>query len=102
MLDKKYEDILLGIKKALEYMNVNYGDNNIVWTSIDGYRIMKLGSIEPDDTWFSKIDWLIANGYIAKGKPQWCDMTQSYTETYSLTTKGSEYIEEIACQKEIK
>lgn len=95
MLDKKYEDILLGIKKALSYMNINYGDNHIVWTSIDGYHIMKLGGIEPDGTWFHKIDWLIDNGYITQGKPQWCDMTQSYVETYGLTAKGSKYIEEM-------
>ena len=101
MLDKKYEDVLLGIKKALEYMNVNYSDDSIVWTSIEGYRIMKFGNIEPDGTWFPKIDWIIANGYVAKGKPQWCDMTQSYVETYELTAKGSEYIEEMDRRKEI-
>ena len=95
MLDGKYEDILLGIKKALEYMNknVSYRDGSLIWTSVDGYHIGKLGGIKPDDTWFPKIDWLLANGYIVQGKPQWCDITQSYVETYGLTIKGNKYIE---------
>ena len=100
MLDKKYEEILLGIQQALKYMNDNYGDH-FVWTSVEGYRIMKLGNIAPNSEWFPKIDWLINNGYIKQGKPSWCDMTQSYVETYGLTAKGSEYIEEMDDWKEV-
>ena len=95
MLDKKYEDILMGVAKALDYMNKNYIHDVITWSSIDGYRIMRLGGIEPDGTWFSKIDWLIDNGYIAQGKPMWCDMTDGYVETYKLTEKGNEYLKEM-------
>ena len=61
-----------------------------------GYRIQD--DLDHDE-FFERIDWLAANGYITIGAGpkggEWCDMTDSYVETYKLTEKGSAYVEEI-------
>lgn len=88
----EYMEMLVAIGKAIEKRQADWG-----WRikfgldlpdSVPGYCI----KLEKSNDWFARIDWLEAEGYIKFGSREWCDITDSYWETYSLTELGKETI----------
>lgn len=87
-MEVKYMEMLVAINKAIQERQENYARFGASTNSTPGYRI----ALAPSDDWFAKIDWLVANGYIKFGQEEWCDITQSYVETYELTDFGKEMV----------
>ena len=87
-MEEKYIQMLKAIHVAIETWNTNYPDSLHPMTRTVGYLIEL--RLERTDH-FERIDWLADNGYITiTPKDWWCDMTDSYWESYAITEKGKE------------
>lgn len=93
-MDNKYFEMLYAIYKSIqENMKAAPECYPHLFTKTVGYKI----NLPHSPDWFDKIDWLESNGYIKIErddihKMQWCDITESYWETYSITDKGMSII----------
>jgi hypothetical protein len=97
-MEQKYLDMLIAVDKGIK----EYAAATLYWREplnipppqhTTGWRIND--GLERND-FFERIDWLAANGYITIGAGphdgEWCDITQSYVETYTLTKLGKEMV----------
>lgn len=97
-MEQKYLEVLIAIDKSIK----EYAADTLYWREplhiappkhTTGWRMRH--KLEHDD-FFERIDWLKENGYIIIGvgpkNGEWCDITQSYMETYALTELGKEMI----------
>ena len=96
-MEQKYKDILVAINESIKQRQKNEASWGIKDLPLSqrttGYRINL--RLEHDD-FFERIDWLANNGYIIIGTGidggEWCDITDSYVETYKLTNLGKETV----------
>ena len=97
-MEHKYLDVLIAIDESIK----RYVADTLYWREplnipspqhTTGWRM----HCDLDrDEFFGRIDWLAANGYITIGAGskggEWCDITDSYVETYALTELGKEMV----------
>ena len=98
-MEQKYMDMLMAINESIKQRQKNESSWGIKGIPLSqkttGYRIYL--RLEHDD-FFERIDWLADNSYIVIGTEadnggEWCDITDSYVETYTLTNLGKETVE---------
>ena len=98
-MEEKYMQMLKAIHTAIEKWNTNYPSLHPMTRTV-GYLIEL--RLEHADH-FERIDWLADNGYITiTPNDWWCDMTESYWESYAITEKGKEALRKIAERKQDK
>lgn len=97
-MEQKYMDMLVAINESIKQRQKNEASWGIKGIPLSqkttGYRINL--RLEHDD-FFECIDWLANNGYIVIGSGagsggEWCDITDSYVETYAITNLGKETV----------
>lgn len=96
-MEQKYMDMLVAINESIKKRQENEASWGIEGITLSqrttGYRISL--RLEHDD-FFERIDWLADNGYIVIGTGvgggEWCDITDSYVETYAITNLGKETV----------
>ena len=97
-MEEKYIQMLEAIHIAIEAWNTNYPSLHPMTRTV-GYLIEL--RLERTDH-FERIDWLADNGYITiTPNDWWCDMTESFWESYAITEKGKEFLKELS-EKGIK
>lgn len=97
-MEQKYLDMLIAIDEGIK----EYAKTTLYWREPNnipppeyttGWRMHH--GLERDD-FFERVDWLATNGYITIGAGpkggEWCDIIDSYVETYTLTDLGKEMI----------
>ena len=97
-MEQKYLNMLIVIDKSIK----KYAEIILYWKESNnisppqyttGWRMHH--DLELDD-FFERVDWLAANGYITIGAGpkggEWCDITDSYVETYALTELGKKMV----------
>jgi len=98
LIEQKYFDVLIAIDKSIK----RYAEDTLYWREplnipppqyTTGWRM----HCDLDhDEFFECIDWLAVNDYITIGAGhkdgEWCDVTDSYVETYALTELGKEMV----------
>lgn len=97
-MEQKYLDMLIAIDKSIKERQDGFDWGLKLGLPLPqkttGYRI-RTSSMTHDD-FFEQIDWLAENGYITIGtgpySGEWCDITDSYVETYKLTDLGIEMV----------